>query len=124
MVDFLIKKGANLQMEDKKNFTPTHWAKKNNRKEILELLLANGGVPLNEKKQAAAANAREQEDGGQVAEDKEKQNERKIPRRYVLTVLRESGQYEPMTDAEFEDFRAKNPDIAKYFELNDDETDT
>lgn len=42
----------------------------------------------------------------------------------MLTVLRESGQYEPMTDAEFEEFRKVNPDVAKYFELNDDETET
>ena len=46
MVDFLIKKGSDLKTEDKKNMTPTHWANKHNKKEILELLLANGGVPI------------------------------------------------------------------------------
>ena len=30
MVKFLIDKGANLTMEDKKGFTPTAWAKKSN----------------------------------------------------------------------------------------------
>jgi hypothetical protein len=61
MVDYLIKKGANLVLEDKKNFTPTHWAKKNNKKEILDLLLANGGVPISDKKQSAAVVKTEQE---------------------------------------------------------------
>ena len=50
MVKFLIDKGANLQMEDKKGMTPTHWAKKQNQMEILTLLLENGGVPLDAKK--------------------------------------------------------------------------
>ena len=51
MVDFLLKKGVDLATEDKKNMTPTHWANKHNKREILELLLANGGVPI--KSQAA-----------------------------------------------------------------------
>ena len=46
MVDFLIKKGVDLKTEDKKNMTPTHFANKHNKKEILELLLANGGEPI------------------------------------------------------------------------------
>ena len=47
-------------------------------------------------------------------------NERKIPKRYLLTTLREGGYYSPMTDQEFEEFKRMNPEIAKYFELNDD----
>lgn len=46
MVEFLIKKGVDLKTEDKKSMTPTHFANKHNKKEILELLLQNGGVPL------------------------------------------------------------------------------
>lgn len=46
---------------------------------------------------------------------KHKQNERKIPRRYLLTVMREGGYYEPLTDDEFERFKTENPDVAKYF---------
>jgi hypothetical protein len=42
-------------------------------------------------------------------------NERKIPRRYLLTVMREGGYYEPMTDEEFEKFKNENPDVAQYF---------
>jgi len=53
MVKFLIDRGANLQIEDKKGMSPTHWAKKWNQIEILNLLLENGGVPLDAKKNAA-----------------------------------------------------------------------
>ena len=37
-----------------------------------------------------------------VPEVKQKVNERKISRRYLLTVLREGGFYEPLTDEEFD----------------------
>jgi hypothetical protein len=43
---------------------------------------------------------------------KQKVNERKIPKRYLLTVLREGGYYEPITDEEFEKFKIENPDVA------------
>ena len=49
MVKFLIDKGANLQMEDKKGVTPTMYAKKQNKQEILNLLLENGGAPLTDR---------------------------------------------------------------------------
>jgi hypothetical protein len=53
--------------------------------------------------------------------EKVKENERKIPRRYLLTTMREGGHYEPLTDEEFEKFKIENPDVAKYF-LNDPDT--
>lgn len=51
---------------------------------------------------------------------KPKINERKIPRRYLLTKLRDGGFYEPLTDEEFEQFKIENPDLAKYFEEDPD----
>ena len=48
------------------------------------------------------------------------QNERKIPRRYMLTKLREGGFYSPMNDQEFDEFKRQNPQIAKYFELSEE----
>lgn len=39
----------------------------------------------------------------------------------MLTKLREGGYYEPLTDQEFEQFKLENPDVAKYF-LVDEET--
>ena len=52
---------------------------------------------------------------------KPKINERKIPRRYLLTKLRDGGFYEPLTDEEFEQFKIENPDLAKYFEEDPDQ---
>jgi hypothetical protein len=54
-------------------------------------------------------------------QQKPKINERKIPRRYELTVLRENGQYEPLNDQEYQKFKDENPDLAKYFDTDDQE---
>ena len=41
----------------------------------------------------------------------------------MLTMLRDGGYYSPMTDAEFEEFRRQNPNIAKYFEVDENDED-
>ncbi len=46
MVKFLIDKGADIKSEDKKGMSPSSWAKKQGRVEILNLLLENGGAPV------------------------------------------------------------------------------
>jgi hypothetical protein len=46
---------------------------------------------------------------------KAKINERAIPRKYILTVLRD-GYYEPMNEEEFEKWKVDNPEMAVYFE--------
>jgi len=56
-----------------------------------------------------------QKQAAKSVEVKEKINEKKIPKRYLLTTLREGGYYEPLTDQEFEQFKIDNPDVAKYF---------
>jgi len=124
MCKFLIDKGADLQMEDKKGMTPTHWARKLNQAEVLNLLMENGGVSLEATttKRPAGANKKVKVAEAPM-EPKVRENERKIPRRYMLTKLREGGHYSPMTDAEFEEFRRQNPQIAKYFELTEDNED-
>ena len=38
----------------------------------------------------------------------------------MLTMLREGGYYSPMTDQEFEEFKRQNPDVAAYFEVDED----
>ena len=119
MCQYLIQKGANMQMEDKKGMTPTHWAKKQNKPDILQLLLDNGGVPIEDGRRPNTV--RKSKSTVSQPEPKPRENERKIPRRYMLTLLREGGFYSPMTDAEFEDFRRQNPQIAKYFEANEEE---
>jgi len=90
-------------MEDKKGMTPTHWAKKQNTNEILNLLLENGGIAVSEKRKPNSM--KPLKEVSVTPEQKNRDNERKIPRRYMLTALREGGYYSPMTDAEFEDFK-------------------
>ena len=53
VIEWLLEKGIDLKTEDKKRMTPTHWAKRHNKQQILELLLQNEGVPLDAKKNPA-----------------------------------------------------------------------
>ena len=98
MTKFLIDRGVNLNSGDKKGVTPTMWAKRLNRNEILNLLLEQGAaMPQERPKQKdnrRPAPAKQPE----PPQPKEIENERKIPRRYMLTKLREGGYYSPMTD--------------------------
>lgn len=41
----------------------------------------------------------------EAPEPKPMVNERKIPKRYMLTKMREGGHYSPLTDQEFEEFK-------------------
>ena len=127
MVKFLIDKGADIHMEDKKGMTPTMWAKKSNRNEILNLLIERGGVLADPKKANLNRRPSKAAPAAQQAAPVEPKpapiNEKKVKRQYMLTMLREDGFYSPMTDAEFEDFRRQNPQIAKYFEIDDEEND-
>jgi len=107
-------------MEDKKGMTPTHWAKRQNTIEILNLLMESGGVPINDRRRPNSIRAPKQV---AVPEPKLRDNDRKVPRKYMLTALREGGFYSPMTDAEFDDFKRQNPQMARYFEVNDDDED-
>ena len=108
-------------MEDKKGMTPTHWAKKQNTTEILNLLLENGGMAVTERRKPNSM--KPLKEVSVTPEQKNRDNERKIPRRYMLTALREGGYYSPMTDAEFEDFKRQNPQLARYFEVNEEGED-
>lgn len=119
MVKFLIDRGADLHKEDKKGATPTIWAKKQNRPEILSLLLEAGGTPLNDPRRAKdnrSRPAKEQPVVEAPAQPKVPENDKKLPKRFMLTKLREGGFYSPMTDQEFEEFKRQNSEIAQYFE--------
>lgn len=80
-------------------------------------------MSLESKKKPQGANLQRKPSKQIEVEQKPKTNERKISKRYLLTTLKEDGYYEPMTDAEFEQFKATNPALAKFFESNEDETD-
>ena len=83
----------------------------------MNLIVESGGPPLTEPRRA---NAKSRPVPQAPPEPKPVVNERKQPRRYMLTKLREGGFYSPMTDAEFEEFKRENPSLAPYFEENDD----
>lgn len=119
MVEFLINKGINLNIRDKKNQTLVQEANKRKRPNIVELLVKYGATAPEEEKKDKLVKSKPK-----IQEMlKENKNERKIPKTYLLTKLSESGHYEPVTDEEFEQFRKANPDVAKYFEVNDDDED-
>ena len=80
-------------------------------------------MSLEKKKSSGPGIVRKPSKVSALDEPKNKTNEKKIPKRYLLTTQKEEGYYEPMTDAEFAQFKADNPVLAKFFELNDDETD-
>jgi hypothetical protein len=96
MVEFLLKQGINISHEDKRQTTPVMFAKKHNRNQIVELMIQHGAVINDGKKKTAPAKTAQPK-----PEEKQKVNERKIPKRYLLTTLREGGYYEPLTDQEF-----------------------
>jgi hypothetical protein len=50
MVEFLINKGINLQIRDKKNQTLIQEATKRKRPQMIELLVKNGATALEEEK--------------------------------------------------------------------------
>lgn len=122
MVEYLINKGINLAIKDNKGSTLVQEATRRKRPQIVELLIKNGATTTEEgeKKDKPVAKAKPK-----VVQEisKDRTNERKIPKTYLLTKLSESGSYEPVTDEEFEQFRKENPDIAKYFEVNDEGED-
>lgn len=47
-VEFLIKAGANVNHEDKKQQAPMHIAKRSNKQQIMNLLTEYGAKPLEE----------------------------------------------------------------------------
>lgn len=50
MVEFLINKGINLQIRDKKNQTLIQEATKRKRPQMIELLVKNGATAIEEEK--------------------------------------------------------------------------
>ena len=110
-------------MEDKKQVNPTLYAKKQNRLEILSLLLEKGGQLSDPTRQNQNSNRKPKQQAAAAViapppEQKLQVNERKIARRYTLTMLREGGYYSPMTDQEFDEFKRVHPEMARYFETN------
>jgi ankyrin repeat protein len=96
--EFLLKAGAKLTVADKKGQSPVQWAKRFNKQQIVDLLVQFGAAP--------PEGAKSQKNKAQKMPPpvKQKVNERKLPRPYVLTVLK-NGVYEPLSEQEFQQFR-------------------
>ena len=120
MLKFLIDKGSDVSKEDKKGLNPATVAKKLNKEEMLTLLLESGAAPPSDPRRSKDNRRPVKQVVAAPPEPKPIENERKIPRRYMLTKLREGGFYSPMTDQEFTEFKRTNPELAKYFETDDD----
>jgi hypothetical protein len=112
IVEFLLKSGINVNIVDKKNTTLYSWTKRHNKHGILDLLKQSNALPENELSKGLK---KAQTMPVQQAPPKPKVNERKIPKRYQLTILRD-GSYEPLSDEEWAKFCEDNPEVAKYFE--------
>ena len=56
MCEYLIQLGVNLKIDDKRGQTPSHWARKHQKQNILELLLQNGAIPLGDSKSSKKGN--------------------------------------------------------------------
>jgi ankyrin repeat protein len=109
VVEFLLQNGSNINNVDKKGQTPMQWAKRFNKQPVIELMVKYGAQP------PADPKAQKQAAKKQPPPVKQKVNERKIPKRYMLTVLR-GDYYEPISEEEYEKFKAEHPDLALYFE--------
>lgn len=123
-VEFLILNGADVNHEDKKQQTPMHIAKRSNKQQIMNMLTAHGAKGLEDlRKQQNKMKEKKQASSGQQLEGNGKKpgygatlNDKKQTRRYVLTVLKENGQYEQLTEEELDMFEQQFPDIAKYWQ--------
>ena len=81
------------------------WAKSKNKQAMIELFIKHGEAPIeskskNNKKMPPPA--------------KQKVNDKKIPKPFMLTVLRD-GQYCPLSQQEFDQFKREHPHLARYF---------
>lgn len=97
----LIDRGANINHTDNKKQTPLHWAQKSKRAETVDFLITRG----------ATAVARKNDKKRQMTK-KKPTNERKEPKKYVLTVFK-NGNWLPLTDEDFEQLEKECPEVAK-----------
>ncbi|CDW71912.1 bromodomain containing protein [Stylonychia lemnae] len=116
VVETLIEYGAKLDTSDKKGLNVIQWTKRSKKDHIMDLLVKKGAQPPqdpNQKNKGGKSKA------APVAPPQPRVNEKKIPFRYQLTLLKD-GQYQPLSDDEWQAFKQENPDLVKYFESPDD----
>ncbi len=121
IVEYLIKKGIDINKLDKKRQNPLTFAYKYNRHNIIECLLSNGAVTakeVNEKEKKMIAKAKKKEDSNHSAKLQKIENfATNTKHRTILVKIQEDGQKRPLTINELEEFKKICPDI--YGILND-----
>jgi Bromodomain/Ankyrin repeats (3 copies) len=111
VVELLLTNGARPNVVDNKGNTPIALAKRANKHQVIDMLVKHGAPPIQDQSQKNKAKK-------QVLPPqppKPKVNERKIPQKYQLTILKD-GCYQPVTEAEFEQLKAEYPEISQYFD--------
>lgn len=117
VIEYLLQGGINFNNTDKNRLTPYAWAKRANKPQIIEILRKYNAIPDND--QSAQKNVNKKQAQSTPAQPpKARVNERKNPKRFQLTTLRD-GQYEPISEEEWVKFCQENPDLAQYFEATE-----
>ena len=140
---FLIENGCNYMLTDAKRQTALHWARKFNRKDVVEFLSSFG---VNNKKKGnknekvykiiwiyllinffqlkiiqeikKEEKKKEKDDKHLNKKKKREKDESKMP--YKLVYTDESGKSTELTEADFENFKNQYPEIANMMQNPDD----
>ena len=116
MVEYLLSRGIDVNVKDNKGTTPIEYAKRLNKQQIVDLLLQHGAKLLDNGPAAQKNKAKKVQPP--PVQQKPKINERKVSKRYQLTVLKD-GIYESMNEDEWVRFQQEHPEIARYFDSDD-----
>lgn len=121
IVEYLIKKGIDINKLDKKRQNPLTFAYKYNRHNIIECLLENGAVTAkeaNEKEKKMITKAKKKEDNNSSSKLAKIENcAINLKHRTILVKILDDGQKRPLTINEIEEFKKMCPEI--YGILND-----
>lgn len=96
----LIDNGANINHTDNKKQTPLHWAQKSKKSETVDYLISRGASTINKRN-----------DKKRVQKAKKPTNDRKEPKKYVLTIF-VNGQWLPLTEEDFQKLEKECPEVA------------
>ena len=120
MIRLLIKKGANVNISDKKKQTPVSYAAKMNQDEIVDLLVQNGAIkPDKKNKDKIKTNHNNYHNHTKIEKktsEEIEQNKKIImniqkPKKYILVKINEKGEKTPLTEEEYDEFMKNNPEI-------------
>jgi len=97
----LIDHGANINHTDNKKQSALHWAQKSKKAETVDYLISRGASPITRKN-----------DRKKPGIKKKPTNERKEPKKYVLTTF-VNGSWLPLSDEDYERLEKECPEVAK-----------